>query len=160
MHKLHKYWMIVGIVLIFSLLGTSAASARTEVSQKKITFSVVSFGGLNAPKMAWEPNFTSRESQFVREDFCTKHTNCFGSTGRYLITYLRKSEGHWITKCLLYVPDFIDNDQDAKKWRWSAEYIADHCSLPDEPQTWEGIYINLKKEMVPVECKQTCEVAT
>lgn len=74
-------------------------------------------------------------------------------TGRWIITYLREGNDHWATKCNLYVPDFIYNENDAKLWRWSDEYIAELCSLPGEPQTWQGTYLYLQKEFKPAQCK-------
>ena len=157
MQKSQKVWMIVGIVLVLSLIGTSAASVRTEGYQEKLTYSPVRFGALDAPQMVLGTSMAALISEDVEES-CYTPSNCFKATGRYFITYLRKSEGHWVTWCQLYVPDYIDNYQEAKKWRWSPEYIADLCSLPDEPQTWEGDYIRIQKEMVPVECAPVCPV--
>jgi hypothetical protein len=158
MQKIHRYGLIVGIVLIFSMLGTSAASARTKGYQEKLAFSVLNSGGLYATKMDRESDFTYLGSQFVREDNCFRPKDCVKWTGRWMITYLRISEGHWVTRCQLYVPEFIDNELDARNWRWSSEYIAKTCSLPDEPQTWEGIYFNFQQEMVPIDCKLICPV--
>ena len=157
MKKSQAVWMIVGIGLLISVVGTGAALARTKGYQEELTLSAVHFGEMEAPQMAFESEYASLWSADAVEA-CYKPDNCSRWTGRYLITYLRKSEGHWVTWCQLYVPDFIDNDQEAKKWRWSDDYIADLCSLPDEPQTWEGDYIRLQKEMIPMECELVCPI--
>ncbi len=157
MQKNQRNWMIVGIILIFSLVGTSAASARTEGYQEELTFSAVGLENLDAPQMALESDFAFLGSLYARIS-CYKASSCYKWTGRWFITYLRKSEGHWVTWCQLYVPDFIDNELDAKNWRWSDEYIAEICSQPDEDQTWEGIYLNMRKEMIPVECELICPI--
>lgn len=68
-------------------------------------------------------------------------------TGRWIITYQREGRGHWVTWCNLYVPIFVDNEKDARRWRWSEQYIADLCSLDCEPQTWQGNYLYVEKEM-------------
>ncbi len=69
-------------------------------------------------------------------------------TGRWIITYHSNSPDHYVQVCQLYVPSFIDNEHDAQNWRWSPGYVADHCSLPDEPQTWQGTFISVRKEMI------------
>jgi hypothetical protein len=75
-------------------------------------------------------------------------------TGRWIATYYRSGYDHWVTKCRLYVPDDIDNQKDAEAWRWSAEYIAEQCSLDSEPQTWAGTYVGVEKETKKI-CKHT-----
>jgi len=156
MQKSQKFWIVVGIFLLISLVGTSAAALRTLGYQEEMTLSPVRFGELDTPQMVMGSSFAAAGNG--GDKYCYRPSNCFKATGRYYITYLRKSEGHWVTWCQLYVPASIDNLQEAKKWRWSPEYIADLCSLPDEPQTWEGEYIRLEKEMIPVECDLVCPV--
>ena len=155
MQKTRRFWMIVGIVILISMVGTSAASARTQAGQEEVSFSAVSFGDLETPQMVLEYNLNALGSNDYNQG-CYQPGNCSKWTGRWLITYLRKSEGHWVTLCELYVPEFIDNDLDAKKWTWSPEYIAENCSLPGEAQTWEGTIINFRKETVPVPCRMVC----
>ena len=121
MAKLKKCGRIVVGVVLLSLLGASAALASTSP-----------FDGQQAALLVGG-----------------KELVCYNQwTGRWIMTYLRTSEGHWVTKCQLYVPDFITNEQDAQNWSWSEEYIADQCSLDDEPQTWQGTYISTQKEYI------------
>ena len=80
-------------------------------------------------------------------------------TGRWLITYHSNSPDQYVKVCQLYVPSFIDNEHDAQNWRWSPDYIADHCSLPDEPQTWQGSFTSVRKEMIKV-CSWSTPVPT
>lgn len=80
-------------------------------------------------------------------------------TGRWIITYHSSTPGHYVQVCQLYVPSFIDNEHDAQNWRWSPGYIADHCSLPDEPQTWQGTFISVRKEMIK-DCTWSTPVPT
>lgn len=154
MRKLTLVWVMLGIVLVFSLVGTSAASARTEGNREEVVFSAISPENQGTFTMDLETDFGS----VLNQSICFRVGNCSKWTGRWFITYLRTSEDHWVTQCELYVPDFIDNEADAMKWRWSEDYIADNCSLENEPQTWEGIYLNTRKEMIPGPCPLACPV--
>jgi len=157
MQKTQRFWMIIGTVLLISVVGTGAVLAWSEGYQEELTLPAVRFGEVETSQMAFRSEYAAHTG-FAIDVTCYTPSNCFKSTGRYYITYRRKSEGHWVTWCQLYVPDFIKNDKDAQKWRWSPEYIADLCSLPDEPQTWEGTYVGLTKETVPVDCEPICPI--
>ena len=126
-------------VLVFSMIGTIATSANTNVAG----YSVMD---INEHPMAANYPGNSQSEVCVIDKFCYPDW-----TGRWLITYLREGDGHWVTWCQLYVPDFVDNELDAKEWRWSDEYIAENCSLIDEPQTWEGMYLHIQRETI-LEC--------
>jgi hypothetical protein len=146
MHKARKIGLILAVMVVLSLLGASAASAKTETIQETQQLAIY-------PKLGSEEAsngaicLDSSQTPGLGIQNGNGVTFCFTAwTGRWIMTYLREGEGHWVTKCMLYVPDFIDNEDDAQAWRWSDEYVADHCSLDDEPQTWQGIYLYTEKE--------------
>lgn len=147
--------VLPALVLIFSLVGTSAVSARMEGSDQRVDLSIAGPGAIVSLPIQQELDLDVGSRLNISVE-CNKSVKCSKWTGRWFITYLRTSEEHWVTKCKLYVPDFIDNDQDAMNWRWSEDYIAENCSLEGEPQTWTGEYISTRKEMIPALCKQVC----
>jgi hypothetical protein len=131
MSKFVKASKVIAFFLVLSLIGASAVSAKTERSSQGVE------------QTAIEPGDGSYIQCSLGIEECTRVA---ASTGRWIITYRRQGVGHYVTLCKLYVPDFIDNEKDARNWRWSDEYIADTCSLSDEPQTWQGEYLHLEKE--------------
>jgi len=145
MSILNKLAKGLGAVIVLSLIGTIAAFAKTEassISYQDTTHLAVYL----APDTNGNP-LVSISPDNTRSEVCSLGNTCAPAwTGRWVITYLREGDEHWVTWCQLYVPDFIDNESDARKWRWSDEYIAKNCSQPNEPQTWEGIYLYVQKE--------------
>ena len=79
-------------------------------------------------------------------------------TGRYMQTYQRTVRGHWVTWCNYRVPmeaDLNGNGKvdaiEARKWEWSAGYLAGACALDCETQDWQGKLVDTFKEF-----KDTC----
>jgi hypothetical protein len=144
---LKRYGLMLAVIGLLSLLGASAASARPEGGQEANPPAVIP--GLDGSVVPQAAAYPEVGSTFGLDPSVIADRNCYSQwTGRWIITYLRQGEGHWVTWCRLYVPDFINNEADAQAWRWSEEYIADHCSLDSEPQTWQGIYLYTQKEYI------------
>ena len=125
--------VILAVILLLSLLGASSVSARTASNQEANQQSAIPIDSYQAISLG--------PTNGVR--------HCFPDwTGHWLQTYLRVGYDHWVTKCVLYVPDFINNEKDAQAWRYSDEYLAEKCSLENEEPTWQGIYLHTEKETV------------
>ncbi|NQS91276.1 MAG: hypothetical protein HQ574_02620 [Chloroflexi bacterium] len=147
MYIFKKFGMILIAVLLFSMIGSSVVAAKTEGTSSRLDRSVLSISSQETNRQA---DYVGQGSSlFAAEIECSSEIVCTSRwTGRWVITYHRECEGHCVTWCQLYVPDTIKNEQDAQNWRWSDEYIADNCSLADEPQTWKGVYLHLEKETI------------
>jgi len=136
-------------------VGQSAKFSTAKVGNFKVKYSTTGIFG----QFEWldknNKYYTTSLEDILEYPQCGKDEGCVEKwTGRWMITYQREGRGHWVTWCNLYVPHVADANGDgrvdakeAKAWKWSNLYIAEQCSLDCEPQTWEGNYLYVKKEM-------------
>ena len=150
MQKPKKIWISFLVVLVISLLVVSSAAAKTEQGYDWARDTAANPELLGSPSLE---AYLVPGGAVGGTSYCNNVIHCpADTTGRWIITYLREGDGHWVTWCKLYVPEFIDNELDAQNWHWSDDVLADLCSLEDEPQTWQGTYMNLQKETKPGKC--------